>query len=391
MIYVPTDRSSKVNVRMRVVNAKSSPWTTVSLSSVYATPTVIQFEAYMQPEEAQLWTRKSRKDGLDIQEKKGVGSARRLQEHKEAETVTRRLYILLTVDSLGSRILTVTESRRSVERLKAGQVIWKRLTAGEVRGEGSKRLRSGHHEVPKSPEKHLAQKYDIGKKKPAEQRNWSQVPWLWLKFQFLLPKITLTWTTRYAEVILALHLNTIKMSSFVTPSKLAALTGGVSALKEGAFLASLGRVDVDSYRGAPGAYWWSNNAEVQSSGVAEKSRLHKPRDASGLTRTKAERDLNSELLVKEWMQQRKFQRRRYFDLKTEIFTNSEVHMDFTIDKVHCDHFVEGDVPVIFKSSDTPTSYYKDEFTPFCSVHVVKSLVDPSFAPIYDDIQVRLLF
>lgn len=464
MIYVPHDKSNKVNVRMKVMNVKSSSWKTVSLSTVHSSPTVIQFESYgsldgpMVPEHATLVHHgghgyAQHKDEHEAHTPRSAGGRHRgnisagtkgLDTSHSAWSapatrggVKRRLYAFLTVDSRGSRILTVTESRRLVERLKAGQVVWnvRRLAGKESTeqlkdGEGGRR-RSSLRQSPRKqkptgvgslPIEHedvrLVQKGEEGKSKTGyklrvvkakEKTKYAQIPWLGISFQFVLPKITLTWTTQ-SDVILALHLSSIKLSSFVTPTRLARLSGGATALEKILISGSSNHHrSGDGDRRKSAAYWWNRSSGLLSERkpVLEKAR----RGSSSLIdwstakievrvpdqtmiplrgATKEEqRAAEREWKLREWARNRKIQQRRYLDLKTEIFTNSEVRMDLSVGAIHCDHFVEGDVPVILKSTNGAGANEEDDFVaPFFSLHITKSVVDPTFAPIYDDIEVK---
>lgn len=421
MIYVPHDKSNKVNVRMRVMNVKSSGWKTVSLSTVHSSPTVIQFETFAD----RHLTRGSSNVASYPTDGEGTKGRHEISLRDDVQpilstgrdnVIKRRFYAFLTVDSRGSRILTVTESRRLVERLKAGQVIWNPRRTGKEYSEDVKSEGVLSPEDKRKPLNSIKQRrngddlrfitergkserqYKVCAVRQQDDMKSVQLPWLGISFQFVIPKITLTWTTQ-SEVILALHLSGIRLSSFIAPTRLARLSGGAAALEN---ILISGSSNHHHHKHSDGerrsGYWWSRGVEQKGGPLDRQTST----PAWNLPKVKIREDKNSlqpsaiasreqqhaverELKLREWAKHRKYQDKRYLDLETEMFTNSEVRIEFSIGAIHCDHFVEGDVPVILKSTNSG-----DEMSvaPFFYVHVTKSVVDPTFAPIYDGIEVR---
>lgn len=428
---------------MRVIHVKSSQWTNISLSTVHSSPTVIQFETYgtldgIRDVPAGAHYEHQLKDDYEVQSPKSVvGNGGRYHPSKgikqtldtsysslsavaTREGVNRRLYAFITVDNRGSRILTVTESRQVIERLKAGQVIWnfKRMNGLHEETKTGGNYQRSKVEVKHSPRPQrifgieqdnvrLIEKTEQGKSKTEyemcgvkKNEKFAQIPWLGLSFRLVLPKITLAWITQ-SDVILALHLSSIRLSCFVAPTRLVQLIGGAEALER--ILISGSSSQGDSQQIPSTMNWWGRNVGMSNDktinyrkrlsslkwdtanieiGIPDKTRVI----LQGATKEE-QREADHEWQLKEWKFQRKIQQQRYFDLKTEIFTNSEARMNFTIESIHCDHFVEGDIPVILKSISTSSS--GESVIPFFYVHIIKRIVDPSFAPIYDDIEVRV--
>eukprot|EP01069_Polyplicarium_translucidae_P005640 Polyplicarium_translucidae@DN2823_c0_g1_i2.p1 len=84
--------------------------------------------------------------------------------------------------------------------------------------------------------------------------------------------------------------------------------------------------------------------------------------------------------------------RRWETLRKQLFTEGYVRLSFVIGEVHCDHYLEGDVPVILKSAAAPASTGA-EFDKtskgrlFFYLSFALNVVDKSLAAIFEEIDV----
>eukprot|EP00920_Eleutheroschizon_duboscqi_P041083 GHVT01098240.1.p1 GENE.GHVT01098240.1~~GHVT01098240.1.p1 ORF type:complete len:823 (+),score=173.24 GHVT01098240.1:201-2471(+) len=74
------------------------------------------------------------------------------------------------------------------------------------------------------------------------------------------------------------------------------------------------------------------------------------------------------------------------DYRLRLLTESDVTSVIQIEQIHMDHFVEGDIPVIFKNTSPSNPALSDVFL---HLGVKRALVDPRHAPVYDEIDVRV--
>lgn len=267
------------------------------------------------------------------------------------------LYSWVFVDSLGSRILVVVESLTDAERLRAGQLVKKQL-GGKGRRGRQKSIRDT--DIPYVPEEGVMVEADDDRRDSSiiltrnkvkhvtngnnDGQSFGQIPWRAITFAMCLPKLTLKWTSQ-TELIVALHLTNIKVSTLIAPSMILRECGGPKGLRK--------------------------CLVTGSTAVAEIKTPHQKKLAGDA------------------------QKRDYLDFKTHVFTDSRMFINLSVGQIHCDHFVEGDIPVIMKSTNIAldsSAVDADDFgdagfPPFLLIKTTKFVVDPSFAPIYDTIEV----
>lgn len=254
-----------------------------------------------------------------------------------------------------------------------------------------------------------------------------QLPWLGVNIEFLLPKITVTWTSQ-SDVILALHLSTVKLEAFAAPTRFSRRWQGLwnlrNLLKKGSknvsfdFLvpaptskpkrAGANRDSGPSlYSPNPPPFLWEQPLPLEP---GSRTALGSPRyravvarlppdtsqlNAQGIrhpnTNDKKQTVIKNDINNAELDAEKRERNRRFSDFETQTFANSQIRMELTLGGIHCDHYVEGDIPVILKSTTNPTTVgNKSDATPFFLLKMVKRVVDPTFAPIFDDVTVRAM-
>lgn len=337
------------------------------------------------------------------------------------------LYIFLTIDSLGSRILIVTSSESLVDKVKTGQLPLrylmeqpvviamanKQITAGGPKAKIvlqsmsslasnalSQTLENEDDEVEAMLE-HSQYLNQTGlPKKPKGKVKSAQIPWLVVTFSFVLPKVTLTWTVE-GEVIIALDLGTVKLSAICAPKRLKDWGDGLPEFDNllndhpgKQFRKAISRHPTPTEKKEPfNVEEFRQTLITFNPNIVLSGNIGSNKTTTDHQTEKTPRNVFRELDMNEWKLRRRRQHKCYLDLKTRISTNSWVLFDFTISQINCEHFVEGDIPVILKSTnDTDGNLYtlssKKNCMPFVALRLVKCVVDPSFAPLYENIEVR---
>jgi hypothetical protein len=75
----------------------------------------------------------------------------------------------------------------------------------------------------------------------------------------------------------------------------------------------------------------------------------------------------------------------------DMLSKSQASVDFTMEGIHLDHYLKGDVPVILQSVSNEKSGSQHVYTPFTQISLLKRIRDPVFAPSFDAITVIALY
>lgn len=361
IFYVPPYNSDleKVHLGLKVLGVGSCKWTLHYMANAGDQLTVIPFKPksstiagegksikhsprqglHRSPTLATKRRRRSvRRPGADIP------SPVDFLPTKKASRRTR-LYAFLIVNKDGSRILSVCESRRVAEKLRSGakpsQVMDKKREKRKTKIKKNLKTMSAASAKSGSPTAGI-------------------VPWIVLTFSFSLPRLTVTWIHQ-SDVVLALHVTNVSINGVIVPKRLPSLEHIRAQRTLQAAEEAMRRLGHGAGRGI-GPKWASYLSPLLEAGGA--SGMERTGDAAGL-------DLLSEF---------------DYDYRKELYTNSVLQLLLLVEQIHVDHFVKGDIPVVLKNNPPKDSRQDDVFL---WVSIVRSLVDYSQAPVYEDIDVRI--